>query len=80
MVTVLMGKSKIAPKQAHCISYLFDTLCKTPIMLIAISVTIWVAKGWNFADKPWFSGSVSSIHPFGHIRQRADCLPVSRYA
>ena len=40
MVTVLMGKSKIAPKQAHCISYLFDTLCKTPIMLIAIGVTI----------------------------------------
>ena len=38
IVTVLIGKLKTAPKQAHCMVFLFITLCKTPIMLMPIII------------------------------------------
>ncbi len=40
MVTVLMGKLKTAPKQAHCIFLLLSTDCKTPTILIVITTEV----------------------------------------
>ena len=40
MVTVLMGKLKTSPKQAHFIFRLFKTACNTPIMLTVITVKV----------------------------------------
>ena len=40
MVTVLIGKLKTAPKQAHCIFFLLRTLCKTPTMLMLITMNV----------------------------------------
>lgn len=47
MVTVLIGKLNTEPKQAHWIFFLFNTLCKTPMMLIdiTISVAMFVTNG-----------------------------------
>ena len=47
MVTVLMGKLKTAPRQAHFLFLLLSMLCNTPIMLtdITISVTKFVKTG-----------------------------------
>lgn len=49
MVTVLIGKLNTAPKQAHRIFFLFNTLCKTPMMLMLIttSVAMFVTNGLN---------------------------------
>jgi hypothetical protein len=39
MVTVLIGRLKTAPKQAHLICFLFKTDCNTPIILIDITTS-----------------------------------------
>ena len=47
IVTVLIGKLKTAPKQAHCIFLLSNTDCKTPIILILMTTNVqaFVTKG-----------------------------------
>ena len=51
MVTVLIGKLKTAPRQAHLIFLLFKTLWSTPIMLMLITtkVTALVTNGLNLS-------------------------------
>ena len=53
MVTVLIGKLKTAPRQAHWIFRLFRTDCKTPIILTVITtkVTELVSNGLKLIKK-----------------------------
>jgi hypothetical protein len=50
IVTVLMGKLKTDPRQAHWIFCLLSTVCNTPIMLIdmTINAIMFVTKGLKF--------------------------------